>query len=70
MKQLLYQSSLLPRKGIKRQVLYLFRLFTHTFKLTEKELKQAGSLQEGQTVKVKILSVKDDGTIKSVKFVS
>ncbi|MBW4614409.1 MAG: hypothetical protein KME21_14285 [Desmonostoc vinosum HA7617-LM4] len=39
-----------------------------TIKLTEKEPKQASSLHEGQTVKVKILSVKDDGSIKSVKY--
>lgn len=37
-------------------------------KLTEKEPKKAGVLQEGQTVKVKIISLKDDGSIKSVKF--
>ncbi|MBD2677357.1 MULTISPECIES: hypothetical protein [Nostoc] len=40
-----------------------------TIKLTEKEPKQAASLQEGQMVNVKILSVKDDGSVKSVKFV-
>jgi len=37
-------------------------------KLTEKEPKKASVLQEGQTVKVKIVSLKDDGGIKSVKF--
>jgi ribosomal protein S1 len=36
-------------------------------KLTEKEPKKASVLQEGQTVKVKIVSIKDDGSIKSVK---
>jgi nucleoid DNA-binding protein len=40
-----------------------------TIKLTEREPKKASSFQEGQTVKVKIVSVKDDGTIKSVKFI-
>ncbi|MDZ8108254.1 MAG: hypothetical protein RM338_21900 [Nostoc sp. DedQUE12a] len=40
-----------------------------TIKLTEKEPKKASSLQEGQTVKVKIVSLKDDGSIKSVKFI-
>ncbi|MCC5634627.1 hypothetical protein LC593_01950 [Nostoc sp. CHAB 5844] len=40
-----------------------------TVKLTEKEPKQVSCLHEGQTVKVKILSVKDDGSIKSVKFI-
>jgi ABC-type uncharacterized transport system ATPase subunit len=40
-----------------------------TIKLTEKEPKQASFLQEGQTVKVKIVAVKDDGSIKSVKFI-
>jgi hypothetical protein len=37
-------------------------------KLTEREPKKAGVLHEGQTVKVKIVSLKDDGSIKSVKF--
>jgi hypothetical protein len=37
-------------------------------KLTEKEPKKASVLQEGQIVKVKIASLKDDGSIKSVKF--
>lgn len=37
-------------------------------KLTEKEPKKASVLQEGQTVKVKVVSLKEDGTIKSVKF--
>ncbi|PLZ91542.1 hypothetical protein CEN44_08370 [Fischerella muscicola CCMEE 5323] len=40
-----------------------------TIKLTEKEPKKAGVLQEGQTVKVKIVSLKEDGSIKSVKCV-
>ncbi|WP_445627664.1 hypothetical protein [Nostoc sp. DSM 114167] len=40
-----------------------------TIKLTEKEPKKATSLQEGQTVQVKIVSLKDDGSIKSVKFI-
>ncbi|MEI6442915.1 MAG: hypothetical protein WCO29_07260 [Nostocales cyanobacterium ELA583] len=37
-------------------------------KLTEKEPRKASVLQEGQIVKVKIASLKDDGSIKSVKF--
>ncbi|MDZ8054688.1 MAG: hypothetical protein RMX68_024700 [Aulosira sp. ZfuVER01] len=41
-----------------------------TIKLTEKEPKQASFLQEGQTVKVKIASFKDDGSIKSVKYLN
>jgi hypothetical protein len=36
-------------------------------KLTEKEPKKAASLKEGQVVKVKIVAIKDDGSIKSVK---
>ncbi|MBW4641461.1 MAG: hypothetical protein KME23_00260 [Goleter apudmare HA4340-LM2] len=40
-----------------------------TIKLTEKEPKKASFFQEGQTVKVKIASLKDDGSIKSVKFI-
>ncbi|MBD2429973.1 MULTISPECIES: hypothetical protein [Fischerella] len=40
-----------------------------TIKLTEREPKKAGVLQEGQTVKVKIVSLKEDGSIKSVKCV-
>jgi hypothetical protein len=38
-----------------------------TIKLTEKEPKKAPVLQEGQTVKVKIVSLKEDGSIKSIK---
>ncbi|NJR75412.1 MAG: hypothetical protein HC773_20780 [Scytonema sp. CRU_2_7] len=41
-----------------------------TIKLTEKEPKKASVLQEGQTVKVKIVSLKEDGSLKSVKCVS
>ncbi|HEY9804247.1 MAG TPA: hypothetical protein V6D25_28205 [Leptolyngbyaceae cyanobacterium] len=40
-----------------------------TIKLTEKEPKKATVLTEGHTVKVKILSLKDDGSIKSVKCI-
>lgn len=40
-----------------------------TIKLTEKEPKKAGLLTEAQIVKVKILSLKDDGSIKSVKCI-
>ncbi|MGV0026848.1 hypothetical protein [Phormidesmis priestleyi] len=36
-------------------------------KLTEKEPKKASSLTEGQISKVKIVALKDDGSIKSVK---
>ncbi|MBD6615645.1 hypothetical protein FNW02_07295 [Komarekiella sp. 'clone 1'] len=36
-------------------------------KLTEREPKKASFLQVGQTVKVKIVSLKDDGSIKTVK---
>jgi len=38
-------------------------------KLTEKEPKKAALLQEGQTVKVKIAALKEDGSIKSIKCV-
>ena len=38
-------------------------------KLTEKEPRKAASLQEGQVVQVKITALKEDGSIKSVKFV-
>ncbi len=38
-----------------------------TIKLTEKEPKKASVLQEGQTVNVRVVSLKDDGSIKSVK---
>ncbi|MCF2151054.1 hypothetical protein IQ276_032445 [Desmonostoc muscorum LEGE 12446] len=37
-------------------------------KLTEKEPRKAASLKEGQVVKVKISALKDDGSIKSVRF--
>ncbi|HBB30402.1 MAG TPA: hypothetical protein DDZ80_05225 [Cyanobacteria bacterium UBA8803] len=40
-----------------------------TIKLTEKEPKKAQSLSEGQKVKVEILDLKEDGSIKKVKCV-
>ncbi len=40
-----------------------------TIKLTQKEPKKAGSLAEGQIVKVKIMDLKGDGSIKKVKCV-
>ncbi len=40
-----------------------------TIKLTAKELKKAKSLSEGQTVKVEILDLKEDGNIRKVKRV-
>ncbi|WP_315791738.1 hypothetical protein [Fischerella sp. JS2] len=40
-----------------------------TIKLTEKEPKKVSVLQKGQTVKVKIVSLKEDSSIKSVKCV-
>ncbi|MEA5573549.1 hypothetical protein [Calothrix sp. UHCC 0171] len=40
-----------------------------TIKMTEKEPKKAVSLSEGQVVKVKIVALKDDGSIKSVKCI-
>ncbi len=38
-------------------------------KLTQKEPKKASVLKEGQIVKVKIVSLKEDGSIKSVKCI-
>ncbi|MEG4505000.1 hypothetical protein QUA81_20690 [Microcoleus sp. F6_B4] len=38
-----------------------------TIRLTEKEPKKAQSLSEGQTVKVEILDIKEDGSPKKVK---
>lgn len=38
-------------------------------KLTVKEPKKAGDLQEGQEVKVKITGLKDDGSVKNVKCI-
>jgi hypothetical protein len=38
-----------------------------TIKLTEKEPKKAPLLSEGQTVKVEILDLKEDGSVKKVK---
>ena len=38
-----------------------------TIRLTEKEPKKAQALSEGQTVKVEILDLKEDGSIKKVK---
>jgi len=40
-----------------------------TIKLTEKEPKKAQTLSEGQTVKVEILDLKEDGSIKKLKWV-
>ncbi|HBL10117.1 MAG TPA: hypothetical protein DD379_01535 [Cyanobacteria bacterium UBA11162] len=40
-----------------------------TIKLTEKEPKKAQSLSEKQNVKVEILDLKEDGSIKKVKYV-
>ncbi|MBW4667766.1 MAG: hypothetical protein KME60_10080 [Cyanomargarita calcarea GSE-NOS-MK-12-04C] len=40
-----------------------------TIKMTEKEPKKASSLTEGQIVKVKIVALKEDGSIKSVKCI-
>lgn len=39
-----------------------------TIRLTEKELKKAQSLSEGQTVKVEILDIKEDGSPKKLKY--
>jgi uncharacterized membrane protein len=38
-----------------------------TIRLTEKEPKKAQSLSKGQTVKVEILDLKEDGSIRKVK---
>ena len=38
-------------------------------KLTQKEPKKASVLQEGQTVKVEVLELKEDGSIKKVKAI-
>lgn len=40
-----------------------------TIKLTEKEPKKANSLSEGQTVKVEIVELKEDGSLKKVKCI-
>lgn len=39
-----------------------------TIRLTEKEPKKAPSLSQGQTVKVEILDIKEDGSPKKVKY--
>ncbi len=39
-----------------------------TIRLTEKEPKKAQSFSEGQTVKVEILDIKEDGSPKNVKY--
>ncbi|MHC5829755.1 MAG: hypothetical protein ACYT04_80995, partial [Nostoc sp.] len=38
-------------------------------KMTEKEPKKASVLQEGQVTQVKIVALKEDGSIKSVKCI-
>jgi len=40
-----------------------------TIKLTEKEPKKAKSLSEGQNVKVEVVALKEDGSLKKVKCV-
>ncbi|MBF2063626.1 MAG: hypothetical protein IGS39_04225 [Calothrix sp. C42_A2020_038] len=40
-----------------------------TVKLTEKEPKKATSLKEGETAKVKVIALKEDGSLKSVKCI-
>lgn len=40
-----------------------------TIRLTQKEPKKASSLSEGQTMRVEIIELKDDGTIKKVKLI-
>ncbi|EDX72838.1 hypothetical protein MC7420_3284 [Coleofasciculus chthonoplastes PCC 7420] len=40
-----------------------------TIKLTEKDPKKAKLLSEGQTVKVEVVSLKEDGSLKKVKCV-
>ncbi|WP_353930220.1 hypothetical protein WJM97_18265 [Okeanomitos corallinicola TIOX110] len=40
-----------------------------TIKLTQKEPKKAASLNEGQVVRVEILELKDDGSIKKVRLI-
>jgi|NOAtaT_7_FD_contig_121_360159_length_4634_multi_3_in_0_out_0_1 CRISPR-associated protein (TIGR03986 family) len=42
--------------------------FAHAPKRTEKKCKQAISLQEGQSVFVKIVAIKEDGSMKNVKY--
>lgn len=41
-----------------------------TIKLTEKEPKHAKKLTEGQTVTVEIVALKDDGSLRKVKYVT
>lgn len=38
-------------------------------KLTQKEPKKAGSLEEGQTVKVEVAELKEDGNIKKIRLI-
>lgn len=40
-----------------------------TIKLTEKEPKKATSLKEGQVVKVEIVELKEDGSIKKIRLI-
>jgi len=40
-----------------------------TIKLTEKEPKKAAFLNEGQVVKVEILELKEDGSIKKIRLI-
>lgn len=58
-------AEVLKKNGI--QITY--RILVTEQKLTEKEHKKASALVEGQTVKVRIKALKEDGSIKSVKCV-
>lgn len=46
-----------------------YEILETTQKLTEKEPKKASLLSEGQKVKVEILDLKEDGSIRKVKYI-
>jgi CRISPR-associated protein (TIGR03986 family) len=58
------EAEILKKSGV--QITY--KILATGKKLTEKEHKKANFLQEGKKVKVKIVALKEDGSIKNVKF--
>lgn len=57
-------AEVLKKKGV--QITY--KVLITDQKLTEREHKNANLLEEGQRVKVKVTALKEDGSIKNVKF--
>jgi hypothetical protein len=61
-------DQILEAKVIKISGIKVTYEIMGTIKLTEKEHRKASVLQEGQTVNVRIVSLKEDRSIRSVKY--